>query len=90
MAVSYQLIRAPFSETLISEIHGLAEKVFGSSVTDQIAAKRSWLDLVHPNDRDHLIDAINDLSGSTITEHDFRIIDFDDEVRQLAGQSHRL
>ena len=34
MAVSYELIRAPFSETLISEVHGLAEKVFGSGIDD--------------------------------------------------------
>ena len=30
MAVSYELIRAPFSESLIGEIHGLAERVFGT------------------------------------------------------------
>ena len=34
MAVSYQLLRAPFSEPLIGEIHGLAEKVFGTGIDD--------------------------------------------------------
>ena len=34
MAVSYELIRAPFSESLIGEIHGLAERVFGTGIDD--------------------------------------------------------
>ena len=34
MAVSYQLIRNPFSESLIGEIHGLVEKVFGTGIDD--------------------------------------------------------
>lgn len=34
MAVSYELIRGPFSESLIGEIHRLAEEVFGTRVDD--------------------------------------------------------
>ena len=34
MAVSYETIRAPFSESLIGEIHGLAERVFGTGIDD--------------------------------------------------------
>jgi hypothetical protein len=34
MAVSYQLIRAPFRESLTGEIHSLADKVFGTRIDD--------------------------------------------------------
>ncbi len=71
-------------------MNAAAEKVFGSSVRDQAAASRSWLDLIHPDDQDSLVDVINHLSGSTISEHDFRIIDFDDKVRQLNGRIRQI
>ena len=71
-------------------MNATSEKVFGCSVDVLENSGRTWADLVFEDDRGLVVDTINDLSGHSVAELDFRIISFDGSLRHLRARARQI
>ena len=75
-----------FAMSQIDYISPAYEKIWGRSCTELYALPKSWLDAVHPQDRDRVI-AMLAKTRQDDYEHEYRIIRPDGEIRWIRDRS---
>ena len=64
------------------------ETVFGRSCESLLESRRSWLDLVHPDERDHVAEVFaRNAELGIVTDEEYRIVTDDGEERWLRDQA---
>jgi diguanylate cyclase (GGDEF)-like protein/PAS domain S-box-containing protein len=66
------------------------EQIWGRSIADLMASPLLWLDAVHPDDRPHVLNALEDVAAGTPYDIDFRIIRPDGSERWINDRAYAV